>query len=335
MRIEDKGTVTLDSVGTAHPDQGPIKAASSYSEKVRARMREAAELKGKGKPLGGAPPIPEGKLAPLAMPKPSFGLDEPPPPISRDDRAVRPPSTPPIQGVGSAYVANQAVSRGAPLAPRKPAEPEQERPKMTPAIPTTTNPTPVKEPIGVDQETQDDLKRSEEAIAKNHQRDTAFEFPSIPDVRNSLLDEKRRKTIEDRLSPLDLADMIVSREIQQVVPVIPGKLEMTLRTYSQAEYLFCLRYVQKFSANSVAHMEEMVNTCKLACSLVALNSVPLPDHRKDRGSRNEAVDDKAFVEKLDALSAYPVQLLADISVQTMWFNDRVNKLFSAETLKNG
>jgi hypothetical protein len=47
------------------------------------------------------------------------------------------------------------------------------------------------------------------------------------------------------------------------------------------------------------------------------------------------VERDKFEEKMFHVAAYPVQVIADMGAQCNWFNDRVNKLFSVERLKNG
>jgi hypothetical protein len=95
-----------------------------------------------------------------------------------------------------------------------------------------------------------------------------------------------------------------------------------------------MQYLYEFPGSD-RYQEELFNTLKLVCSVVAINGAVLPDHRDDVGNRGEHVDRKKFEDKLYHIQALPVQLLADIGVQCTWFNDRVQKLFTIENLKNG
>jgi hypothetical protein len=144
------------------------------------------------------------------------------------------------------------------------------------------------------------------------------------------MSEERKKSIESRLDPLDISEMISKREVQQDIPIIPGKLHLTLRTYSQKEYLFCLRYVYEFPG-SAAYVEELLNTAKMVCSVEAINGAHLPGHLGKDGE----VDQDLFTKKFHHVTLFPVNMLADFSVQCMWFGDRVNELFGLDNLKNG
>jgi hypothetical protein len=42
-----------------------------------------------------------------------------------------------------------------------------------------------------------------------------------------------------------------------------------------------------------------------------------------------------FENKLHHVASFPTQMLADLSLQAIWFNRRVNDLFSLDNLKNG
>jgi hypothetical protein len=310
----------------------PIKSASSYAQRVQERRSATNSLKDKGAPLGGAPPIAKGKLAPLSMPKPSFNIDdEEPPPITRDEA---------LHGVGAAYPVNQALSRGDVRSPVSLGEA-----KRTGGMDTKR---------AISEETMDGLKavkdasdnrppeseKDEQELAlekaeKDIAEDSApIDFAALIGARNELLSERRRKDIEARLEKLDIADMITNREIKQRVPIIAHKFEITLRTFSQTENLYCLRHLSDFPGSQM-YQEEMLNTFKLVCAVVAINDALLPEHRKDVGLKTESVDPAKFNDKLQAIIAFPVQVVGDLSVQNIWFQRRVEKLFSWENLKNG
>ena len=157
----------------------------------------------------------------------------------------------------------------------------------------------------------------------------AIDIDGIIRARNSLFSDERRKGIEARLKPLDISDMVTKREIQQRIPVIPGRMEITFRTLTQEENIFCLRYIYEFPG-SEAYANELLNTAKLVCSIVSINDAMLHSHMKDRvADRNE------FQKKWDQVVSFPVQLVGDMSVQLIWFNNRVNQLFDVDNLKNG
>jgi len=330
--------------GDEPPKKGQIVTAESYGQrKLRKRQKPTAALKGKGKPLGGAPPIPTERahaIASTMAPRPDFGTDEPEQ-EEQDPQEYRVPAEPPssLGGVGSAYSVNQKMARG-----------ELDRPvslKEAKNMPSQQKPAPKKlsqesveqleaaqaqvEEEELEEELEEDRTAAEleEAEEEMIQRDTPFDFEGIQEQQRELMSKERKKAIEERLDELDIADMVMKREIQQDIPVIPGKLIYRLRTYNQHEYLACLQYVYE-NPGSVTWAEEYLNTCKLVCSLVAINGAPLPTHMKDG-----AVDKKLFEKKMSHVASFPVHLIADLSVQAIWFNQRVNALFSVGNLKNG
>lgn len=339
-------------------DLGPIQSAASYGKRVQARRAQAADvLKGRGQPLGGAPPLDPEKMSALAqslLPKPNFGD---PPPDEPAEETNEQPEMPMMGGVGSAYHINREMARGNVDRPvsMKEARQMNEEAKKTAAQPARRSLSPEsiqalqmakateepeveenaaevsRSPLKVDA-TEVDLEKATEKMV--NPRPEMFDYEAVANNQKSLISPERKKKIESGLEPLDIGDMVTHREIQQVVPIISNKLVYQFRTFNQHENLFCLRYVYE-SSGSVAYVEELLNTCKLVCSLVAINGSPLPDHRKAVGTDKEEVDRELFVKKMFHVANLPVQLIADLSVNAIWFNERINKLFSVENLKNG
>ena len=311
------------------------RTAESYSSRVREKIARTNALKGHGRPLGGAPPLDPTKMAAASLPKPNFESEEPP-------REVHEPPEGTMTGVGAAYNVNRKIARGeteSPVSRREAGEVGDEAPKplsdetlqaMKMAQEAIDSPEMEDEVSVSTEETKERLEDSEEELVESN----PFDFGAIQRARAKILSDKRRRIIEERLAPLQLEDMIVNREITQTVTILPNKLSITLRTFNQREHLFCLRYVYKFGGSQL-YVEEFLNTCKMVCSMFAVNGAPLPDHRIEVGKRGEEVDEKRFEDKMYHISSFPVQMLADFSVQMIWFNDRVNDLLSLDNLKNG
>jgi len=336
----------LDQNGEDKPSKpGQVVRADSYQERVvRRRQKPTASLKGKGKPLGGAPPIPSDRTSALAAsmaPRPDFGNQEEP---EQDDSQFRVPQEPPasLGGVGSAYNVNQKMARGEINRPVSMKEAKNMPPEKKP-VPKKLSQESIEELEKAKSQIEQDVEPEETPEAEDRtaveleeaeeemlQRDVPFDYESIQEQQKQLMSKERKLQIEERLEDLDIADMIVKREITQDIPVIPGKLIYTLRTYNQQEYLFCLQYVYE-NPGSVTYAEEFLNTCKLVCSLVGINGAYLPPHMDKDGN----VDKKLFEKKMSHVASFPVHLIADLSVQAIWFNQRVNELFSVGNLKNG
>lgn len=349
----------------------PDPVARTYAARARERMignqLPAEFLKQKKVPLGHAPPLPKDKMEAIAgmrLPQPAF---EGPP---QNTKVTQPPP-PPVQGVGSAYEVNRAMAEGRldrpvslreankmeqnkrqPLSPEtvqaiqmanenmraqdlaagKPVEDQKAEQEIASAMKA---PAPAISPAPAGTRELDEAEKVIVEDRPSDDRPMPFDLGGdVSDIRSKLMNPARRKKIESRLSELDLADMILKREISQDVPIVPGKLSIRLRTFTQKENLWCLQYIFDFPGSAL-YTRELLSTCQIVCSLVSINGAMLPDHRSNVGQPNETIDRAAFEKKKDAIAAFPVQIISDISVQLIWFQDRVSNLFGLETLKNG
>jgi len=341
-RIDDKPTRQLtptpEEVQKRMAEKQGVRSAASYSERALKKQQQTEALKGRGTPLGGAPPLDPKKMAASAMPKPSFAPKE-----ERSKVEVKePPGGGVPQGIGAAYEVNRAMARGEIDKPVTMGEAKKMEEARKTLSPESVEALKMVEVEGAEEESEDKsgISVSEPNTKKRLEEserdlvDIPFEFGAVSDARATMLSDKRRKTIEARLDSLQIEDMIVNKEIVQTIPIVPDKLSVSLRTFNQREHLFCLRYVYK-SGGSQLFVEELLNTCKLVCALFAVNGALLPEHRIKVGERGEEVDEDKFEDKMYHLASFPVQMLADFSVQMIWFNDRVNRLLSLDNLKNG
>jgi len=333
--------------------------ARSYAARVqeRAAIKKSSDLlKGKSPPLGHVESPSSEKMEALAnlsmggMPRPTFS-DPPsgaiPETAPEEDRPQ--PKPPTIKGVGAAYPVNQALAQGktdGPVSLREGNKMAQQSfsdetvqalkmanqniKKSSDDAEPEAKPVEPKAPTSVAKEASAELDEAEQTLTPAGQLD----FSAIGDLRSMLMSQKRREEIEKRLKPLDIGDMIMKRELTQTIPVIPDKLEVTLRTFSQRENLWILKYIYDFPGSAL-YIQELINTCRLVCGLVAINGSFFPDHRKDAGQNSETIIKEDFEKKFFHVASFPVQLVADLSVQSLWFQDRVEKLFTVETLKNG
>lgn len=158
-----------------------------------------------------------------------------------------------------------------------------------------------------------------------------FDFMARTEAERVLNNKKRRKDIESRCSEMSLDDLVLKDEVQQVVPVLPGKFEITFRTMSPEESLFVKQYLAKEQAPSESYALEKFSLCQLACALVAINNVDFPDHRTPDGSP----DAELFKVKLKKLMRKSGYVIADLGLNFIWFDIRVRKLLSPDKLGNG
>jgi hypothetical protein len=347
-----KSTKEFDeSVNTAQVPKAP-----PYSERIRQRatMKASGALKRAQVPLGHVASPPPEKMVAIAnlsgMARPSFGPPEEKLTAASATKPVVKAEKPIIEGVGAAYPVNQVLSQGKTKGPVTMSEgneiakkqglskesiraleatkqhlDEQESPEETPAV------EPDAKASSMAKETRKELDEAEEEFNPTL---PLMDYATLSDVRSILMSKKRRDTIESRLKPLNIGDMITKKEIVQTIPIIPGQLEVTLRTFNQRENLWILKYIYDFPGSAL-YIQELINTCRLVCGLVAVNGALLPDHRKDVGMPTEQIIKEDFERKFFNVSSFPVHIVADFSVQAMWFQDRVDKLFTVSELKNG
>lgn len=146
-----------------------------------------------------------------------------------------------------------------------------------------------------------------------------------------LNNSKRRGEIEARCEPMKFEDLLYKNEVQQKVPILPGKFEPTFRSFTPEESLFVKRYLAKEQAVSDQYLLEKYNICLLVCSLVAINDNQLPDHRNNQGEP----DEKLFDAKLKTILKKSGYIIADLGINYTWFDIRVRKLVTVDGLKNG
>lgn len=147
---------------------------------------------------------------------------------------------------------------------------------------------------------------------------------------------KRRKEIEARLAPIDIADILIKRRVEQKVPIIPGKFEVLFREISASEDTYIKNLLSKEyyerTEVSQAYIISKMSRYQLTISLLEINGKSLGDVKiKHEPATTE--EEKAFKEKLDMISDYPFEILADLHTHYLWFKDRI-KLISMGQIQN-
>lgn len=148
---------------------------------------------------------------------------------------------------------------------------------------------------------------------------------------NRLNNPERRRIIESRLDAMDLTDIIIHGEIRQTVIVQPGKLSIVFRSVSGEEDLAIKRMMYGEKGGD-RYLMDRYTLMSLTLAVFSINGSELPTHLSDVGR----FDENKFLQKFRHITKFPIQFLADLGVQYMWFDDRVRDLFvgQAETLKN-
>jgi len=151
-------------------------------------------------------------------------------------------------------------------------------------------------------------------------------------IRELMMGDARREIIESRLDTLDFDSWIQHLELRQRVPIIQGRFEPMFRTVSGREDLF----VKELIGHEVGghrYVLDKFAVMNLALGLVDINgTIQYPSHI-DQKTREP--DEKLFEQKLADILRLPVQMLADLAVNYMWFDHRARKLLTLDTVKNG
>ena len=252
-----------------------------------------------------------------------------------------------IPGVGSAYSANQPGARnGLPPIAAPQATDKTNTGQMQQAAPGEYVNPPRPEGAGLRPETVQQLEAVAKANSTEAEKkkldadvkdihedlasmDDAFETNEFGDRVKSILNNKRRKdAIESRCDPLLIDDLITRGEVRQRVPVVPGKFEPTFRSVGGDEDLFIKRMMSS-ERGSDQYILDKYSVMNLVVGLYALNGKPLPSHLDSNGTP----EDKAFQEKYKIVSKMPLAMLADLSINYMWFGRRLQKLFVLDVIK--
>jgi hypothetical protein len=146
----------------------------------------------------------------------------------------------------------------------------------------------------------------------------------------------RKKRIGKRLKPLDIAEIILYGEVRQDVPVLTREdnnkeLIFTYRSVSAGEDLEIKRMMFGEEGGD-RYLMDKYTIMQLTLALVAINGEELPGHLDDKNK----FDESKFLNKFEKVVAFPVQFIADLGVQYLWFDERVRDLFvgSTDALKN-
>jgi hypothetical protein len=159
-------------------------------------------------------------------------------------------------------------------------------------------------------------------------------------LRNDVLNnEDERKAVEARVKEMNLTDGLVSGEFKQLVPIMPGKLEVVFRSISPLENeeirqkLLEQQLEDEKLANSSV-LSERYGFMQTVAAVHSINGQEMPKHLgSDKGIRVFKWD--TFQKKVQLFMGYPSPFIHSLSTHAYWFDLRVRKLFSSTALKNG
>lgn len=242
-----------------------------------------------------------------------------------------------IPGVGAAYAANQPRGFVPPQGTQPPGGPPMEM-----SGPDGQPVNPPRSEGGLRLET----KKALEAVAQANDptaaattkegetelsKDDEDYITKLGEATTDILRNKERRTyIESRITDeLDFEQLLYNQELRQRVPIRKNFIP-TFRTPSGAEDLFIKRLIAKDEATSTQYVMDRFATMGLVLGLFGINDKPLPDHLDS----NKNPDEKLFWTKYNAVVRYPLMILADLSANFVWFEERVRALMSLEAIRN-
>lgn len=135
-----------------------------------------------------------------------------------------------------------------------------------------------------------------------------------------------RKVIEKRCAPMDFNDLLLSGHVRQLVPIIPGKLEVEFQNLSGKEMDWTSTYSSRVAVErgeTTLFANTFTTWLQLALSVYSIDDVVIPTHL-DKGDINVA----AAMEKYKRLMARPEPSLSLILTNFGWFNARVHMLYT-------
>jgi len=262
-------------------------------------------------------------------------------PMSSEEYTSRVESGQAVHGVGGAYPVNQQLA-GMDRPKREPSSNKAELKEGLEAIAKATKEARESadpEPATTSAEAVPDAPEREvgdEDLAKTLDELAPDSFSALQAaIKRKASDATRRKEIEDRCEPMDLAKVILSQDAVQEVPIVPDGLEPTFRTLNGHEDSWVKDFVWRETKgdSSDLYYQTRVGLVALALSLVAINGKEMIEHRASSGSGE--INKKEALEKLQFILKYPMSILLELSVNQQWFEERVGELTRGESVKNG
>jgi hypothetical protein len=179
----------------------------------------------------------------------------------------------------------------------------------------------------------EEQKKEVESAMKNMDE---FDFSAFREImmKDLINNDEQRKIVEERLTQLDLSQLIVDGRCTQRVPIIVDKYEPTFQSFTGEEELSLKRLLmeeRKGLETPDRYLLDKFQLMTIALGLTKVNQTALPTHQDENGH----FDDKLFWAKFNRVMKLPFHMLASIGVHYFWFDTRVRKLFVAERLKNG
>lgn len=227
-----------------------------------------------------------------------------------------------LAGLAALKAATDSQLAAAPAPAPKPASPDAK-----------TELPPEKRVEGTDKKPEE----SKTSEPDDLQIDRLLGLTALRDRNDIINNDREREAADARAGGVDVMQGILDGEYTQVVPVVPGKLDVTYRTVSPAEDQAIRLYIFKLTSTDGRYESvaaELYALLTLTCGLVQLNGNRLPAHHTREGFTVK-VNEEVLAAKLNLVLGYPLPLLHALSTHQFWFDQRVRKAFTTVDLGNG
>lgn len=196
----------------------------------------------------------------------------------------------------------------------QPQQPQQQQTIPTPEIQQKVVEEAAKDVAGVDDDgpTLGDLRDYPwKSYSNAMQREADYQRDDV------------REAIEARLKDVDVSDMILYESVSQLHPIIPGRLEVDLRTLTPEEDLYIKNEVYAIEGSDRYVLDKMV-LYTLTMGLKTFNGREMPDHMTMvDGERQVDVDKLAMKTRI--VTRIPIQVVSLMSVVYGWFDNRMRR----------
>lgn len=147
-----------------------------------------------------------------------------------------------------------------------------------------------------------------------------------------LTDKRRRKAIEETLTPMDFETLVFQGSCTQDIPLRQG-FTITFRTVSTQHGLWLEYYMSQQPETSYQHTRHFFSLLQVAASLDAINGKGWSDLSKyiRADQRDEYI--KAIEQRMERLGQLPSALADDLIVQYVWFSGRVRKMLAGDLMR--
>jgi hypothetical protein len=155
--------------------------------------------------------------------------------------------------------------------------------------------------------------------------------------RDILANEKEREAVEARLKPIDISEGLMTGSFTQEVPIVPDRLVVSYRSMTTLDHYeinakVYLKLRERPEYERVSGL--LVGLYQTVATVARLNGTSFPAHIKREGGKT-VFDEAVFDQKLQDFMMYPLPLIGSLGVHGQWFDNRVRKLFTTASIKNG